>query len=110
VFIAILAHAFSDGLNTVSLLIKSGHWTKTSILLLGADAVMRISGAALGSYIAFSDQSMALYLAAFSGFVIYLATSHILPEAHARHPSRLTMLATIAGVVAMWLIVGNIGE
>jgi ZIP family zinc transporter len=110
VFIAILAHAFSDGLNTVSLLIKSGHWTKTSILLLGADAVMRISGAALGSYIAFSDQSMALYLAAFSGFVIYLATSHILPEAHSRHPSRLTMLATIAGVVAMWLIVGNIGE
>jgi ZIP family zinc transporter len=53
---------------------------------------------------------MALYLAAFSGFVIYLATSHILPEAHSRHPSRLTMLATIAGVVAMWLIVGNIGE
>jgi ZIP family zinc transporter len=78
--------------------------------LLGADAVMRIGGAALGSYIAFSDQSMALYLAAFSGFVIYLATSHILPEAHSRHPSRLTMLATIAGVVAMWLIVGNIGE
>jgi ZIP family zinc transporter len=53
---------------------------------------------------------MALYLAAFSGFVIYLATSHILPEAHSRHPSRLTMLATITGVIAMWLIVGNIGE
>ena len=89
VFVAILAHAFSDGLNTVSLLIKR---------------------AALGSFISFSDQSMAIYLAAFSGFVIYLATSHILPEAHARHPSRLTMLATIFGVIAMWLIVGNIGE
>jgi ZIP family zinc transporter len=71
---------------------------------------MRIGGAALGSFISFTDQSMAIYLAAFSGFVIYLATSHILPEAHARHPSRLTMLATIFGVIAMWLIVGNIGE
>lgn len=110
VFIAILAHAFSDGLNTVSLLIKSGHWSKRAIYLLGLDALMRISGAALGTYVVISDPVLAIYLATFAGFVIYLATSHILPEAHSRHPSRLTMLATITGVVAMWLIVGNIGE
>jgi len=110
VFIAILSHAFSDGLNTVSLLIKSGHWTKRAIMLLGLDAVMRISGAALGSYVMISDPTLAVYLAMFAGFVIYLATSHILPEAHSRHPSKLTMVATVIGVVAMWLIVGNIGE
>jgi len=98
VFIAILAHAFSDGLNTVSLLVKSGHWTKTSFMLLGADALMRISGAALATYIVFSEPLMAIYLATFSGFVI------------CRHPSKLTMLATVFGVIAMWLIVGNIGE
>ena len=109
VFIAILSHAFSDGLNTVSLLIKSGHWTKRAIALLALDAIMRIAGAALGSYAVISDATLSLYLAMFSGFVIYLATSHILPEAHSRHPSRITMLATIAGVIAMWLIVGNIG-
>ena len=110
VFIAILAHAFSDGLNTVSLLIKSGHWTKRAIYLLGLDAFMRISGATLGSYIVISDPVLAIYLATFAGFLIYLATSHILPEAHSRNPSRLTMLATVVGVVLMWLIVGNIGE
>jgi ZIP family zinc transporter len=110
VFIAILSHAFSDGLNTVSLLIKSGHWTKRAIMLLGLDAIMRISGAALGSYIMINDPTLAIYLAVFSGFVIYLATSHILPEAHSRHPSKLTMVATVIGVVAMWLIVGNIGN
>jgi len=109
VFIAILSHAFSDGLNTVSLLIKSGHWTKRAVALLGLDAIMRISGAALGTYVVISDASLSIYLAMFSGFVIYLATSHILPEAHSRHPSRMTMLATVIGVVAMWLIVGNIG-
>jgi ZIP family zinc transporter len=109
VFIAILSHAFSDGLNTVSLLIKSGHWTNRAIALLALDAIMRIAGAALGSYVVISDATLSLYLAMFSGFVIYLATSHILPEAHSRHPSRITMLATIAGVIAMWLIVGNIG-
>jgi ZIP family zinc transporter len=110
VFIAILSHAFSDGLNTVSLLIKSGHWTRRATMLLGLDAVMRISGAALGSYVMISDPTLAIYLAVFSGFVIYLATSHILPEAHSRHPTKLTMVATVVGVVAMWLIVGNIGN
>ena len=110
VFIAILSHAFSDGLNTVSLLIKSGHWTRRAIMLLGLDAVMRIGGAALGSYVMISDPNLAIYLAMFSGFVIYLATSHILPEAHSRHPSKLTMVATVVGVVTMWLIVGNIGR
>ncbi len=110
VFIAILSHAFSDGLNTVSLLIKSGHWTKRATYLLILDAILRISGAAFGTYILISDSWLAIYLAIFSGFLIYLATSHILPEAHSRHPSRLTMLATVTGVVAMWLIIGHIGS
>jgi ZIP family zinc transporter len=71
---------------------------------------MRIGGAALATYITVSDPALAIYLALFAGFVIYLATSHILPEAHSRHPSKLTMIATVVGVIGMWLIVGNIGE
>ena len=105
VFIALLVHAFSDGLNTVSFMIKSGLWGKRSIGLLGVDALARISGAALGSTLVLSDNVIAIYLAAFSGIVIYLATSHILPEAHSRHSSRWTMVATIAGVLIMWGLV-----
>ena len=110
VFIAILAHAFSDGLNTVSFLIKGGHWKKRALWLLGVDALMRITGASLGAHIRLSRPLLGIYLAVFSGFVIYLATAHILPEAHSRHPSKLTMLATVVGVVAMWLIVGHVGR
>ena len=105
VFIALLVHAFSDGLNTVSLLIKSGHWSKNAKWLIGVDTVARISGATLGSIVAFSEDFIALYLAAFAGIIIYLATSHILPEAHAKHSSRLTLLATAIGVIAMWAMV-----
>lgn len=105
VFIALLVHAFSDGLNTVSLLIKSGHWSKNAIWLIGVDSIARISGAVLGSTIALSEDFIALYLAAFAGIIIYLATSHILPEAHAKHSSRLTLLATVIGVIAMWAMV-----
>ena len=105
VFIALLVHAFSDGLNTVSFLIKSGKWGKKGIWLLGVDAIARVGGAALGTSLVLGDNLIAIYLAAFSGVVIYLATSHILPEAHSRHSSRLTILATILGVFVMWGLV-----
>jgi len=105
VFIALLVHAFSDGLNTVSFLIKSGKWGRKGIWLLGVDAIARVSGAALGTTLALSNNVIAIYLAVFAGIVIYLATSHILPEAHSRHSSKLTILATIFGVVVMWGLV-----
>jgi ZIP family zinc transporter len=108
VFVALLVHAFSDGLNTVSLLVKSGKWTRKGIWLLGVDSVARISGAVIGSSIALSEDFTALYLAAFSGILIYLATSHILPEAHARHASRWTLVSTVAGVAIMWALVSQL--
>jgi ZIP family zinc transporter len=109
VFLAVLVHAFSDGLNTVSLMVKSGHWTSRSYALLGVDAIARIGGATFGTYLVLSDSLMSIYLALFSGFLIYLATSHILPEAHSRHSSRWTFAATFAGVLIMWTIVAFLG-
>ena len=108
VFLAVVVHAFSDGLNTVSLIVKSGNWTKKSFRLLGVDAVARIGGASVGTYLVLNDSLLALYLALFSGFVIYLATSHILPEAHSKHSSRWTFFATILGVLIMWGVVTSL--
>ncbi|MEY3278673.1 MAG: hypothetical protein RLZZ426_1159 [Actinomycetota bacterium] len=105
VAIAVVAHAFSDGLNTVALLIRSGNWKKRAVALLSLDGISRVSGAVLGTYVSFSTDFVTYYLALFAGFLTYLATSHILPEAHSKHPSRLTLLATIAGVLIMLLIV-----
>jgi len=108
VFIAMLVHAFSDGLNTVALLIKTGGWKKRGKFLLAVDAVARIGGAAVGSSLTISDSNLAIYLALFSGIVIYLATAHILPEAHSRHPSKITMISTLSGVAIMWVVIANL--
>ena len=54
---------------------------------------------------ALNDEYLALYLALFSGFVIYIATSHILPEAHSRHASKWTLVTTGLGVFIMWAVV-----
>ena len=109
VFIALLVHAFSDGLNTVSMLVKTGHWQSNSKYLLLIDAVARIGGSAIGTYVAFEGNWVTIYLSLFAGMVIYVATSHILPEAHSHHPSRWTLAATSAGVLGMWLLVATLG-
>lgn len=104
VTVAVFAHAFSDGLNTVSLLMQERTEKRRAITLLAIDGVARVSGAILGSAVTFDENLVALYLSLFAGFLIYLATSHILPEAHAKHPSRATMIATLCGVVLMFII------
>jgi ZIP family zinc transporter len=106
VTVAVFGHAFSDGLNTVTLLMKGNKTRRRALQLLSLDGVARVSGAVLGSALHLPESAIAIYLALFAGFVIYLATSHILPEAHAKHPSRSTMLATLAGVVLMFFISG----
>ena len=93
----ILFHTFNWG----NILISK--FKESSIGLLGIDAVARVGGAAIGTTLVLNDNLVALYLAAFSGIVIYLATSHILPEAHSRHSSRWTMVATIAAMQQLTL-------
>lgn len=105
VLIALVSHAFSDGLNTVSFLVKTKRWNKYSVLLILFDLAARVSGAAIGTSFKPNTSFVSIYLAIFSGFIIYLATSHILPEAHSRHPSRFTFVATLVGIAGMWLIV-----
>jgi ZIP family zinc transporter len=56
--------------------------------------------------IRFPPAAVGLYLGYFAGFLLYLATANILPEAHAGHDSRATLACTVAGSAAMWVVVG----
>jgi ZIP family zinc transporter len=37
--------------------------------------------------------------------LLYIATANVLPEAHAAHPARATVLLTVLGAGLMWLVV-----
>lgn len=102
--VAIFAHAFSDGLNTVSLVFAGTENQKRVFAFLALDVTARLSGALFANNISLSENFIAIYLALFAGFLIYLATSHILPEAHADHPTTSTMISTLVGVIAMLAI------
>jgi len=98
VALAVIAHDFADGLNTVTLMLRHGNSQRRAQVLLAVDAIAPLLGATSTLFFHVPDQVLALYLAFFAGFLLYLATGDILPEAHSRHPSVLTLAMTVAGV------------
>ena len=105
VAIAVIAHDFADGLNTVGIMLAYRHSTRRAVLLLSLDAVAPVLGALSTVLFGLSERVLGLYLGFFTGFLLYLSTSDILPDAHARHPSGLTLVCTVAGVAAMYATV-----
>jgi ZIP family zinc transporter len=106
VAIAVLSHDFADGFNTYTLTSLYGNNRRRALTLLVADALAPVTGAAITLLVTIPEPVLGLYLGFLAGVLLYLATSDILPEAHARHRSRLTLACTILGVGFMWLVIG----
>ncbi len=106
VAIAVIAHDFADGFNTFTVASMYGHARRRAIMLLLCDAVAPIAGAALTLTMTIPSGMLGLYLGFFAGFLLYLATSDILPEAHSHHSTRATLAFTVAGAGFMWLVIG----
>ena len=106
VAVAVVAHDFADGLNTVGIMLSHGNEHRRARVMLTLDALAPLAGAASTLVLHVPDIVLSAYLGFFAGFLLYLATSDILPEAHAHHPSRLTLTSTVAGLALMWAVVG----
>jgi zinc transporter, ZIP family len=109
VAVAVLAHDFADGFNTYTLTSMSGRGRRRAVILVAADALAPVVGAAAGSVVHLSEGVVALYLAYFAGFLMHVATGTILPEAHADHPAWATLVATVLGVIFMGGVISVIG-
>lgn len=104
VTIAVLAHDFSDGLNTVNLMLLNKNKSRKAIIFLILDAVAPILGALSTLLFTVSDAGLILYLGFFAGFLLYIGSSAILPEAHSKHSSYKTIGLTILGAAFMFLV------
>jgi zinc and cadmium transporter len=109
VALAVIGHDFADGINTMALMLSHGNTRRRSLQLLLLDAVAPVVGAASTLLFTLPDTGLLLYLGAFAGFLLYIGASDILPEAHANHPSQLTLVMTILGAGLMWVLIELIG-
>lgn len=104
VALAVIAHDFADGLNTVSLMLTNHNTRRRSVVLLILDAVAPVLGALSTLFFTLGDSALAIYLGFFTGFLLYIGASDILPEAHSKHSSKLTIALTVLGALFMFVV------
>ena len=104
VAVAVLAHDFSDGLNTVSVVLRNGGDRRGAFKWLVIDALAPVAGALTSMAMTIPTQGLAMALALFSGFFLYVGGSDLLPESHHAHPRLLTTVATVAGAVFLYFV------
>jgi len=103
--IAVLAHDFSDGINTVNLSLAGSGRPGMARRWLIADAVAPMAGIAASRLIVVPQAQLAVIIAAFAGFFLYIGASELLPDSHHRYPRAWTTLATVIGMALIYGVV-----
>jgi len=104
VTIAVISHDFTDGMNTVTLMLSHRNTAKKSKMLLLLDSATPVLGAVSTLFFAVPPYFLVLYLGFFAGFLLYIGASDILPEAHAEHSSYKLIGLTVLGVLFIFIV------
>lgn len=104
VAIAVIAHDFADGLNTVSLMLSHQNDRKTTWWYLALDAIAPVIGLVFALVLPIPMEWLVLFLGFFGGSLLYICAGDILPEAHSKHPSSVTLALTVVGVVFIFIV------
>ena len=105
VALAVLAHDFSDGINTVNYIIKSGGERVAAFRWLLVDAMAPVLGILATLFFSVSEQDLGLLLALFAGFFLYIGASDLIPESQHGHPMRWTTISTVLGAGVLYAII-----
>ena len=105
VTVAVLVHDFSDGINTVNLIIKNRGNLKVALKWLIADALAPVLGVAATFLFRLPEQGLGMVLALFSGFFLYIGASDLIPESHHAHPKMQTTIMTILGAAILFAVI-----
>lgn len=105
VALAVLAHDFSDGINTINMIIKNKGDSKAALKWLAADALAPAVGVSLAFFMTVSESTLGLLLSVFVGLFLYISASDLIPESHHRHPALWTSISTIIGMAVIFAAV-----
>ena len=101
---AVLAHDFADGLNTVNVVVKHGGSRPQALRWLLADALAPVLGAALSLFFRLPSDILALLLAGFGGFFLYIGGLDLLPESQRAGPRWASGIATLLGAAFLFAV------
>ena len=102
---AVLAHDFSDGINTANMVLRRHGSRVETLKWLVLDSLAPLAGILTAVFISIDSFGLGVILAIFTGFFLYLGASDLIPESHHQHPTIWTTVATILGVVVLYLAI-----
>jgi zinc transporter ZupT len=102
---AVVTHDFSDGINTVGFILKSGQGWKRALPWLLLDAVAPVAGAASTLFFVIPQSAIGLVLGVFAGCFLYLGASDLIPESQHAHPRAATTAMTLLGAGVLYAAV-----
>ncbi len=105
VALAIISHDFTDGMNTITFMLTHNNTLKKAKMFLLLDAVAPMAWVLSTMFFSPSPLFLVLYLWFFTGFLLYIWASDILPEAHREKSSYRQILLTILWVAFIYMIV-----
>jgi ZIP family zinc transporter len=105
VAVAVLVHDFSDGINTVSMVIKNGGTERSALRWLMIDAAAPVVGVMSTYFFTIPESAFGLVLALFAGFFLYIGASDLIPESHHAHPKLLTTVMTVVGATTLYVAI-----
>ncbi|HEX7724387.1 MAG TPA: ZIP family metal transporter [Candidatus Paceibacterota bacterium] len=105
VAIAVLVHDFSDGINTVSLVLKNKGERVRAIRWLAIDALAPVAGIIVTMFVSLPERALSIILAVFCGFFIYIGATDLIPESHHAHPKMITTIMTVLGAGVLYLAI-----
>lgn len=104
VAVAVITHDFSDGLNTVIIVLKNNGKTSDAFKWLVIDSIAPVIGVVSTAFFKISESAFALILGLLSGLFFYIGASDLLPESQHEHPSMGTTVMTILGMTVIYFV------
>ena len=102
--LVVVIHRFSDGIGIVSLLLASRVERSLAMRWVLIVSLAPVLGVAITAFFTIPDPILGGMLATFAGFFLYVGAAELLPEAHRHEGSRLVIVATLVGVLAIFLL------
>jgi zinc transporter ZupT len=104
VAIAVIGHRFADGFDTTTFMVS--HKNKLSHIKawLAVVIIMPIIGGLVSLFFTLSESALAIYLGFFAGFLLYIAASNLVPQAHSERIPRSEFRLTLIGLTFIFIV------
>ena len=98
VALAVIFHDFTDGINTVTLMLKNKQHVRNATIFLAMDAIAPVLGVTITTLIMINQTVLALVLAVFVGEFIYIGAVNLMPETR-KYPNWKIAASTMLAIL-----------